>query len=467
MKYFKMLKTKADKLRQTVKDAGDDATDEDVAALKALDAEIDALEAAAKDDKAGGEKGNSQPITIELDDDFKDKLKKMAKDAIEAAMPKPESSKFKDKNITILRKQVTQSEVDRFNSVGQESEKELKASRFGKLLSVTVLAHRNPDKAFHLIEQIKDEKLQDTLVKSLMSSDFDAGGSLVREDMADEVIDLLRPASVVRRSGARQITMPLGNFGVDKLTGGATSFWGEEGVGVNASQQTTGQVKLEAHKLTTIVPITNELLQFTSSRAMQIAQGDALAQMGTTEDVAFLRGTGTLSVPTGLLNQAGATAAIAGVTAANVESDVDAMFSDLEGNDVGMVRPAFFGSPRSRRFMFSLLKGSDTRLFPELKGMSPNIEGANWHSTNNIPNNLGGGADESEIILSDMDSIMIADADQFTVTVGEGVAYLDSTGTLVSGFSRNETVIRIVRHVDIIARHEEAISTLTAVLYGS
>jgi len=472
MKILERLKAVLAKLQADVDKLGDAATDEQTEKLKGLKADITELEAISaakpKTDEADGKKKPMVKTTPADDFDaekFMTDLKKTVKDTVDDAV---KEKGFTDKNIAVLKGGVSKAEVEKFNDIGKESEEDQAKTRFGKLLAVHVMHKFNPYGASYFIENISDEKLKDSLEKSLLSTVFDAGGSTVREDMAEEIIDLLRPASVVRRAGPRMVTIPRGNFGMDKLTAGATATWGEEGTNTNASQQKTGQIKLVAHKLTVIIPVTNELLRYTSGKAMQLAQNDALRIMGTTEDVAFLRGSGTLSQPKGMRNHAlaGNVFATAGATAANVESDVNIMITNLEGKDIGMVKPAWFGVPRSRGNIGALREAAGgNRVFPEMRGSTPLLEGHPWWSTNNIPSNLGGGSNETEILLADMEDQLIANVDEITLAVVDGAAYLDSTGTLLSGFSRNETVIRMVLHVDFATLHSESISVMTGVTY--
>ncbi len=62
-----------------------------------------------------------------------------------------------------------------------------------------------------------------TVARALAASIGNAGGFLVPPDMSEEVIELLRPASVVMSLGPRILQMPRGQMMVPRITGGATA----------------------------------------------------------------------------------------------------------------------------------------------------------------------------------------------------------------------------------------------------
>jgi len=139
----------------------------------------------------------------------------------------------------------------------------------------------------------------------------------------------------------------------------------------------------------------------------------------------------------------------------------------LEQADVDMADPAWIMSPRSKNFLMNLREAAGGNLiYPEMRNTSPSLLTFPVHVTTNIPNNLGGGADESEIYLFNVSDSLIAEAGGLEIAADASASYIEGS-TLVSAFSRDQTVIRAIMSHDFAVLHEESVSVLTAVLYGS
>jgi len=75
-----------------------------------------------------------------------------------------------------------------------------------------------------------------------------AGGSLIPEDFAAQVIELLRPATVVRKAGPVVVPMPRGTMRMGKMTAGATGTYGPEGGMIPTSQPSFGDIVVRFKK---------------------------------------------------------------------------------------------------------------------------------------------------------------------------------------------------------------------------
>ncbi len=88
-----------------------------------------------------------------------------------------------------------------------------------------------------------------------ISTAANSGGALVPQNMQNEVIELLRDRTIVRKLGARSIPLPNGNLAIPRLASGSTASYVGEGKDVKASGATFDDVKLNAKTLITMVPI--------------------------------------------------------------------------------------------------------------------------------------------------------------------------------------------------------------------
>ena len=88
-------------------------------------------------------------------------------------------------------------------------------------------------------------------------------------------------------------------------------------------------------------------------------------------------------------------------------------------------------------------------------------------TTTNIPNNLGAGADETEVYFVDADEVILGEVDAIEIELSREAAYKTTGGTVISSFQRDQSLIRAKLLHDLVVRHEEAIAIKTAVTWGS
>jgi hypothetical protein len=115
----------------------------------------------------------------------------------------------------------------------------------------------------------------------------------VPTQFSTDVIELLRPAAVVRSMGPMTIPMPNGTVKVPKVTTGATASYMGENTNVAKSEEQFGQITLTWKKLGVLVPISNDLIRYSSPSADAVVRDDVVRAMAQREDQAFLRDDGT------------------------------------------------------------------------------------------------------------------------------------------------------------------------------
>ena len=302
------------------------------------------------------------------------------------------------------------------------------------------------------------------VTKALAAGDGTAGGFLISGEMATDVIELLRPAAVIRRLNPLVVPMTRGSLTMPKLTGGATSTYAGENVDATKSEQTFGQLKLTYKKLITLVPVSNDLLRFSDFNADMIVRDDMIASMAQREDLAFIRGDGLLDTPKGLLNwvPAGNTFAANGtVNLDNVTADLGTAVLNLEENNVRMIRPAWLMSPTTKQYLMTVRDGNGNYAFRD-EMMRGTLWGFPFAYTTQIPANLGVGTNESEVYLVDMADAVIGEAADIMLDVSTDAAYVEG-GATISAFSRDQTVVRAISEHDFGMRHDASVSIITAV----
>lgn len=345
------------------------------------------------------------------------------------------------------------------------TEKGMGAARFVRALAAS---QGNPEKAAWFASKAWDDELGDTVVKALAAGDFTAGGFMVPEDMSNDIIDLLRPAVVVRAAGAPVVPMPRGTLTLPKQTGDITASYVGENQNITATEPTGGQIILSAKKLAAIVPISNDLLDFApGNQADTFVRNSLVRRIAVREDAAFIRDDGTTGTPKGLRYwaQGANITATNGTSAANIESDFKDLLQDLEGNNVPMTRPVWIMAPRSKNHLLTLRDANGNLIYPELRSSSPTVHTYPVFTTNSVPTNLGGGT-ATELYLVDMDQCLIAESGGLEIEVSREASYVES-GSLVSAFSRDQTVIRTIMRHDFAVQYAEAVAVKTNITWGA
>lgn len=291
--------------------------------------------------------------------------------------------------------------------------------------------------------------------RALVAGIGSSGGFMVAEEYSDEVIDLLRHRAVIRKLGARSIPLPGGNLSQPRLSSGATATYVGEAVSSNASQEALQQLKWSSKTLMALVPISNDLLKFASPAADQMVLDDMVKQIAVAEDSYFIRGLGTAFSPRGVryAMASGNVLNSAGTSLANMVTDLEDLESQLEQNDVPMINPAWIMNPRSKNSLKFAQTTTGAFLFREemQDGMLMDYP---YAFTNNVPANLGGGANQAEVYFLDMSEVVIADVPGLEIEISTEAAYVDSTGTLQAAFSQNVTVMKAVERHDINLLHD-------------
>lgn len=313
------------------------------------------------------------------------------------------------------------------------------------------------------------EELNDSSVSMAISTAAASGGVLIPQNLHSEVIELLRDRTIVRKLGARSIPLPNGNMSLPRLAGGATASYTGENKDATVSESRFDDVKLTAKTMIAMVPISNALIGRAGFNVEQLVLQDILTAISVREDKAFMRDDGTGDTPIGM--KARATQwnrllpweAAAEVNLNTIDTYLDSiMLMAMDGNS-NMISCGWGMSNRTYMKLFGLRDGNGNKVYPEMaQGM---LKGYPIQRTSAIPANLGDGGKESEIYFADFNDVVIGEDGNMKVDFSKEASYIDSDGKLVSAFSRNQSLIRVVTEHDIGFRHPEGLVLGTGVLF--
>lgn len=345
-----------------------------------------------------------------------------------------------------------------------------KGLRFARMTRTIAAAGGIP----HVAMQIAEANGDSGLFANQSAGTATQGGFLIPEDVSGEVIELLRPASVVTAMGPRFIPMPNGNMTQNRRATGASFAYGEEQTDAPATGVTFGQVRLSAKKLHGIIPISNDLMRQSSTAVDRLIRDDAVEDAAQIQDRFFLRGIGTESAPKGLRYQLLGTSFAAtniltftdstAPTIQQVDNDLGSLELALRNANIVVTGAHWVMSPRMENFLMNLRDGNGNKVYPEMgDGL---LRKKPYHVTTEIPDNLGGGT-ETEIGLVHPSHVLVGEHMGIEVAMSTEAAYKDASGTMQAAFSRDETLMRMIMQHDLGLRHLAAVAWGTVVKWGA
>ncbi len=334
-------------------------------------------------------------------------------------------------------------------------------SNIGRFAIAMIAAKGDPARAADFSQKTWGSS-GDVLTKNLLASVGTAGGILVPQAFSQELIELLRPASVVMQSQPRMLQMPNGNMTLPGVASGSTANYVGEAQPAPPSSMTFRGVVLVAKKIVSIVPVSNDMIRYVNASTEAFVRDDMVSGIATTVDQTLIRGQGSQFAPKGLRGWAGEVAATnvisanATVNLVNVTNDLGRMELALLNANIPMVRPTWFFSPRTMIFLQNLRDGNGNYVFPEIP--LGRLRGKPYKVTTSIPDTLAadaGAATGSEIYLTEFNEFIVGESLGLEVEVANGAAYFDGTNT-VSGFSQDQTVLKALTAHDTAMRQPAA-----------
>ena len=323
------------------------------------------------------------------------------------------------------------------------------------------------DSTIKWLNYAKDQ-IDKGLVKGLTVGNAATAGDMVFPEYDPEWIELLRNNAVIRGI-SRTVPMPRGATSRRKQTSASTAtYQGELGPIVDSTQG-VGRVNLSYKKLTGATVVSNDLLRFAGSEADRFVQEDLLRVSALREDRAFLVGNPPTDSgsPQGIRFQtaAGQVTASAGAALANFQSDLTDCIADVQESNIQAApgNSYFIVSPRTFWTMYALATTTGDMIFASmLAAAQPRIFGFPvLISTQLSVSNSFIGASAGLVIFVYAPSLEIHDSMARTVEAFRGGAYRDSTGTIQSGISNDETVITCISEHDFLQVYDVAASIKT------
>mgnify|MGYP001576008163 CR=1 FL=1 len=359
----------------------------------------------------------------------------------------------------------------------KEREKGEAAGRFIRALTKCQM-DRRPLEAASVVAQLKawgDDDIAGVVEKAAMAATSPTdGGFLIPEQFSQDVIELLRPMSVVRSLAGRTLPMPTGTLNIPKITDGSTAYYQGENTNATKSALKTGNLKLTWKKLIALVPLSNDLVRYSSPSADSIVRTDMVRAIAQRENQAFLRDDGTNAGPKGLRYWANPATNILDVSnptfdRATVATDLGRCILRLVDANVPLSKPGWLMAPRTWNYL-RMLQTTTGAFIYQAEMNNGLLLGNPYKWSTQIPTNLSdhgrttnGG--ETEIYFADFDDVIVGDAMSLRVDASMEATYVDG-GNTVSAFSQDQTVIRAITEHDFAVRRDVSVVVMNGVCWA-
>lgn len=295
-----------------------------------------------------------------------------------------------------------------------------------------------------------------------------AGPLVVYQNMASEFIELLRPLTIVgRMSGMRRVPF---NIKVPRQTGGATVNWVGESSVKPISALAFDQLSLGHTKIAGIVPLSEELIRFSSPSAEQLVTADLAAAIAQFLDQEFVDP--TVGAITGV-NPASITNTASPITATGTSStalreDVKSLLATFMTNSLNNFTSGVWIMTSQQCLAISLMQNAlGQPEFPGVTMQGGTFLGMPIIASENVPYVGSSPTDGSRIIFALQDQILLADDGQVTVDVSrEASLQMDSapdspqtaSTVMMSLWQNNLVGIKVERYINWVLRHNAAVN---------
>lgn len=295
------------------------------------------------------------------------------------------------------------------------------------------------------------------------------------ENMASEFIDYLRPLSIIGRiTGFRRVPFKIK---VPRQTAGASVNWIGETKVKPLSSLAFDSLTLEHYKIAGIIPLSEELVRFSSPSAETLVRDDLAGAIVQLMDTDFLDPTKALQAgvsPASVTN--GVTPRIAsGTTADALRADIGALFDSLlVGNQ--QLGSAVFIMTQAQAAKLGLMRNTlGNPEFPNININGGTLEGIPVVVSQNIAATGGSPTDGYPIVLLLPGEIMLADDGGVNIDMSREASLqmestpdspLSASTTLVSLWQHNLVAIKAERFVNWMKRRDNAVGYISNAKYS-
>lgn len=296
-----------------------------------------------------------------------------------------------------------------------------------------------------------DKALHGIMQKDMEASIPSAGGYGIPQILLPDYVKYLYANTILEKVGATKYPMPSGNLRMARVDSASSCTWGGETPTGNATQPVLGDIVLNSKKLTAIVPISNTLLRQNAIGIDSLVSFDLQRQTQIKLDTAALYGAGNSYEPLGLENitNVQTSGSSGSPTALTVQFPID-MVALLEQANVPMLNPYWLINPLAKGWMMGKAFSSGPFAWANEMNVNKTLNGIPFLASSTVKNSTTTWAN---VWLGDFSEFVWGVSYDISIDVSREGTYVNSAGTTVSAFQRDETLIRLVTEHDYNVKH--------------
>lgn len=371
------------------------------------------------------------------------------------APPNPNADRFADQAQRLESK--IGSSLDRAAKQGYEP-----GIRFARVVQACIAAKCNVSGVHDQLRKWGDNQISEGIERAMELESPKYGGILVPEEYSMEMIELLRPTSVLAQAQPRRISLR-GKLHIPQKKVGTQSYWGDpRGRSTQASRPQLGMVTLDEKALTAVAALPKRLIQLASINVAQFLRDEILEEMGVKIDYAFFNGAGNTWEPQGYLNLPAT-----GLEAPNWLDINGALTWDLpiamraaalKANST-FIRPYWFMAPDLEALLMKVTPNSGTNPFWfQQMTQAGTLLGAPYISTNHVPV-AATSNNPTTLTFMDMAQYLLGEDGQgYEVSETDVGGYYDETGAVALPFANGEQAVKVVYRVDFAPRNPKCLT---------
>lgn len=351
-----------------------------------------------------------------------------------------------------------------------------KGTDFVRFTKALALSRGNPMQALEIAKSLKLGNRVETVMKAAVSAgsttSADFASLLDQQTMANEFIELLRPATILGKLTPRQVPS---NITIPKATTGTSASWVGEGKAAPLTNAAFSDIAIGEHKIGAIVVFTEELLRRSEPSAEALVRDDLLATITNSVDIAFIdaANAGIANVKPAAVTNGATTAAASGTDAAAVRADVKAAYTKFIVANHPLASGVWIMNPATALSLSMMRNANGAKEFEGIGMNGGTFEGLPVVTSSNVP---GDGVAGYDMVLAAQNDILVAegglviDASREASLEFEGAPTLDAkvptAAALVSLWQTGAVAIKAIRGVTWARRRPTAVTSITATKYA-
>lgn len=299
----------------------------------------------------------------------------------------------------------------------------------------------------------EDKALHAVMQKDMTANVPSAGGYGIPQILLPDYVNYLYAKTILDKVGAVKYPMVNGNMRLARVDATSSFTWGGETPIGNATQPTLGDITLNAKKGTAIVPLSNSLLRQNAIGIDSLISRDLQRIATIAIDNALFYGLGNQYQPLGLENISGiqSSGSSGSPTALTPQFPID-MMALLEQANVPMENVCWVMNPVAKGWLMGKAFSSGPFAWANEMNVNKTLNGYPFHASATIKNS-GASPTWGNIWLADFSELVWGVSYDIAIDISREGTYVNSSGTTVSAFQRDETLIRLITEQDFNVRH--------------